>query len=197
MEAGNRVRIISAPDRIGTLSRSEMLGETNRWLVYFSHKGQWFPESNLELIKEDESLLDLVRGQKFGDAIHLRKAITSARLSGRLAEVIYSMEATNTEFYAYQFKPVLNILESTSDGILIADEVGLGKTIEAGLIWTELVARNNCQRLLVVCPASLCIKWQDELRDRFGVRAEICNASELLNKLDKSDQRADEVHLQR
>ena len=40
---------------------------------------------------------------------------------------------------------------------------------------------------LVVCPASLCKKWQDELRDRFGVRAEICNAKDLLNKIEQAD----------
>ena len=186
MKPGDAVRVISAPDRIGALSRFEMRGETKRWFVRFGQTGDWYPESNLEVMAEEESLYDLVRAQRFGRTIHLRKAITNARLTGRLAEVIYSMEATNTDFYAYQFKPVLNVLESTSDGILIADEVGLGKTIEAGLIWTELVARQNCQNLLVVCPASLCKKWQDELRDRFGVRADICNSSELLEKLHES-----------
>jgi hypothetical protein len=41
------------------------------------------------------------------------------------------MDTTNTDFYAYQFKPVLSFLESSSNGLLIADEVGLGKNIEA------------------------------------------------------------------
>ena len=194
MEPGKLVRVISAPDRTGTLRRFEFRGETKRWLVHFGNNSRWFPESNLEILEEDESLLELLRGKRFGKPIHLRKAITSARLTGRLAEVIYSMEATNTNFYAYQFKPVLNMLESTSDGILIADEVGLGKTIEAGLIWTELVARQNARNLLVVCPASLCKKWQDELRDRFGVRAEICNAKDLLNKIEQADRYGDEIN---
>jgi hypothetical protein len=60
------------------------------------------------------------------------------------------MEATNTDFYAYQFKPAIKILESPANGILIADEVGLGKTVEAGLIWTELRSRFDMRRLLVL-----------------------------------------------
>ena len=57
--------------------------------------------------------------------------------------MVYSMESTNTDFHAYQFKPVLKLINSTSQSLLIADEVGLGKTIEAGLIWTELKARSD------------------------------------------------------
>lgn len=57
-------------------------------------------------------------------------------------------------------KPVLPFLESPSRGLLIADEVGLGKTIEAGLIWIELRARVHARRLLVMCPKMLCNKWR-------------------------------------
>ena len=83
------------------------------------------------------------------------------------------------------FKPVLNFLESTSRGILIADEVGLGKTIEAGLIWTELRARFDASKLLIICPAMLRDKWKAELAHRFGIRADICNAKELLSTLEE------------
>ena len=62
--------------------------------------------------------------------------------------MIYSMEATNTDF-AFQFKPVVKLINSPSNA-LIADEVGLGKTIEAGLIWTELKARFDAKNLLVL-----------------------------------------------
>ena len=101
---------------------------------------------------------------------------------------MYSMEATATDFYAYQFKPVIKLMNSPTDALLIADEVGLGKTIEAGLIWTELRARLDCDRLLVVCPKTLCQKWQDELAKRFGVDAEIGDARSLLNALRRSRQ---------
>jgi superfamily II DNA or RNA helicase len=74
-------------------------------------------------------------------------------------------------------------LESPSGGLLIADEVGLGKTIEAGLIWTELRARRDARRLLVICPAMLCDKWRDELQFRFGVETTKMGAQELLTEL--------------
>jgi SNF2 family DNA or RNA helicase len=63
--------------------------------------------------------------------------------------------------------------------------VGLGKTIEAGLIWTELRARVDARRLLVVSPKMLCDKWQMELRNRFGVNAQIVDAAELAKELER------------
>jgi len=67
--------------------------------------------------------------------------------------------------------------------LLIADEVGLGKTIEAGLLWTELRTRYDFRRLLVLCPAVLREKWQRELKNRFGVDAEILDARGTLKRL--------------
>jgi len=57
--------------------------------------------------------------------------------------------------------------------LLIADDVGLGKTVEAGLIAQELVLRNQAQKILVVCPPSLCLKWKREMREQFGLAFEI------------------------
>src|SRR5690606_14634498 len=92
---------------------------------------------------------------KFASASHLRKRLTSVQLAGQLSEMIYSLDTTDTQFMPHQFKPLLALLDSPSKGVLIADEVGLGKTIEAGLIWTELRFRTHATRLLVVCPAVL------------------------------------------
>lgn len=171
---GVSVRILSAPDRVGVLEKIVSDDPRKiRWLVRFPDGPQRLPERNLELITGDETTESEINNGHFGTIESLRLAITGARLSGKLADVVYSMGATNTEFFSYQFKPVLNFLESPSNGVLIADEVGLGKTIEAGLIWTELRAREDARRLLVVCPAVLREKWQLELRKRFGVNATI------------------------
>lgn len=96
---------------------------------------------------------------------------------GRLANVFYSMDTTGSDFYAHQFRPVVR-LNFAGRGILIADEVGLGKTIEAGLLWTELRTRFNLWRLVVLCPAVLREKWRRELRQRFGVAADVLGARE-------------------
>ena len=92
----------------------------------------------------------------------------------------------HADFYPHQFKPVLKLVSSTGGRILIADEVGLGKTIEAIYVWKELQARFGCRRLLVVCPSMLQQKWQSELRNRFAIDANIVDAKELLQQLERA-----------
>jgi superfamily II DNA or RNA helicase len=192
MQPGDKVRLIANPGRVGILG-SETDGPPHRmrYLVNFLDGDEQFVLAGALEKVEKESLgpYDLMRRGRYGRASDLRGAITYYRLSGKLANLIYSLNTTNTQFLAYQFKPVLQFLDSPSNGILIADEVGLGKTIEAGLIWTELRARQDARRLLVVCPAMLREKWKRELSDRFGVHAEIVDAQELHAKLDQARQR--------
>jgi superfamily II DNA or RNA helicase len=75
----------------------------------------------------------------------------------------------------YQLDPVVRALGMPRVNLLVADDVGLGKTIEAGLVVQELLLRHRAHSVLVVCPASLCVKWQEELRDRFGLEHRIVN----------------------
>lgn len=69
----------------------------------------------------------------------------------------------------YQLHPVLKAISSPRVEMLLADDVGLGKTIEAGLIAMELIARRRIRRILIVCPASLQIQWQEEMREKFSL----------------------------
>ena len=73
----------------------------------------------------------------------------------------------------YQLVPLLKALRMPRVSLLIADDVGLGKTIEAGLILTELLLRRRIQRVLVLTPASLRQQWRDELWEKFSLRFEI------------------------
>lgn len=98
--------------------------------------------------------------------------LTQAKIKNGLTDTLFSYGASKTMFRAYQFKPVLRFLDSHADRILIADEVGLGKTISAGLLWTELHARGLANRTLVVCPASLLDKWMREMDERFNLTLE-------------------------
>lgn len=192
MQAGQQVKLKSDPTRIGVLTgKSQTIGPIQRLQVHFPDGRLFYPEKMLDLIEDifaSDDPLELLKQGNFKGIDHLRGALTHSRLSGRLANLIYSMGTTNTDFYPYQFKPVLNFLNSPSRGLLVADEVGLGKTIEAGLIWTEMKAREQARRLLVVCPAMLKPKWQDELLKRFGVRTLDCNAEELLRLLKQYEQ---------
>lgn len=120
-----------------------------------------------------------IREGHFGKARDLMRLVTYEKLKGSLHEVIYSMEAAQIDFYPYQFKPVLKFINSPTDRLIIADEVGLGKTIESALIWMELQARSEARRLLVVCPNILAEKWREELRSKFLFDARVVNFSDL------------------
>lgn len=189
-QLGMQVRLIHNPLRIGMLTDAEPLVRKDRKLyqVRFPGRVERVYEDQLEPLPEERmNPLDLLADGKLGTPNDLRRTLTHVRLTGRLADIIYSMEATNTDFYAYQFKPVLKLLQTPTNGLLIADEVGLGKTIEAGLIWTELRSRFNLKRLVVLCPAALREKWRDELTNKMGLSPQICDAKEMLRIL-KDDQ---------
>jgi SNF2-related domain len=80
------------------------------------------------------------------------------------------------EIEDYQLDPVVRAIQMPRVNLLIADDVGLGKTIEAGLVIQELIVRHRARRVLVVCPASLQIKWQTEMREKFGLDFRIVDA---------------------
>ncbi len=185
MKPATRVRLLSDPGRSGLITgKCRSRGTRIFWQVHFSEDHQYIAEEQLEVIPDErEDALDFFQQGKFGRTRDLRSTITHIRLSGRLADLIYSMGTTHTDFHAYQFKPVINFLDSPSKGILIADEVGLGKTIEAGLIWTELRSRYATRRLMVLCPAMLREKWKSELQRRFGISSQMVDARETLGVL--------------
>jgi len=74
---------------------------------------------------------------------------------------------------AHQLTPLMKALELPRANLFIADDVGLGKTIEAGLVLQELILRQQASFVLVVCPASVCLQWQSEMQRRFGLRFEV------------------------
>ncbi|MEW5978248.1 MAG: helicase-related protein [Acidobacteriota bacterium] len=131
----------------------------------------------------EDSVSDLVLSLKLGKKGDLARILTYHKISSRLSNVFYAMQTSRTSFYAYQFKSVYKFIESANGRILIADEVGLGKTIEAGLIWQEIKARSGGSKMLVICPSMLSPKWKEELRSRFSVQAEIYDANRFLSLL--------------
>lgn len=77
---------------------------------------------------------------------------------------------------AYQLEPLRRALSAPRTNLLLADDVGLGKTVEAGLVVQELLLRHRARNAIVVCPPSLALKWQDEMRDKFGLDFTIINS---------------------
>ncbi|WP_346995663.1 DISARM system SNF2-like helicase DrmD [Dietzia sp. SLG310A2-38A2] len=76
----------------------------------------------------------------------------------------------------YQLTPLKRALASPRANLLLADDVGLGKTIEAGLVIQELLLRHRARTVLVVCPAGLVFKWQDEMQEKFGLDFTVVNS---------------------
>ena len=81
------------------------------------------------------------------------------------------------EIEEYQLDPVVRSLERPRTNLLIADDVGLGKTIEAGLVAQELMLRNRVRSVLILCPSSLQIQWQDQMRDKFGLEFRVVDSA--------------------
>ncbi|MBX3000926.1 MAG: DISARM system SNF2-like helicase DrmD [Caldilineaceae bacterium] len=85
----------------------------------------------------------------------------------------------------YQLDPLVRAIGMPRANLLIADDVGLGKTIEAGLVAQELIMRQHVRRVLIVCPSSLQIQWKDQMRDKFGLEFRIVD-SDLMAGLRRS-----------
>ncbi|MER6602639.1 DISARM system SNF2-like helicase DrmD [Streptomyces parvus] len=76
----------------------------------------------------------------------------------------------------YQLEPVSRAVGAPRVNLLLADDVGLGKTIEAGLVVQELMLRGRARRTMVVCPAGLTLKWRDEMTEKFGLEFTIVDS---------------------
>jgi len=79
------------------------------------------------------------------------------------------------ELMNHQLTPLKKALELPRANLFIADDVGLGKTIEAGLVLQELLLRQQVELVLIVAPASVCLQWRDEMQKRFGLAFELYN----------------------
>ena len=86
---------------------------------------------------------------------------------------------SGVEIDDYQLDPVVRALSMPRVNLLIADDVGLGKTIEAGLVVQELILRHRVRTVLIVCPSSIQIQWSEEMRDKFGLEFRIVDSDSL------------------
>ncbi len=129
-------------------------------------------DENSQYLMPDVDLTDAferLRQNIYGQFTEYIKDNTIYKIQCSNNSTISSLKASKTLFRVYQFKPLMKFLNSDNRRILIADEVGLGKTIEAGHIMLELKARGEFHNALVVCPMALREKWVTELNDKFGL----------------------------
>lgn len=167
---GDRIRLKFDPQRRGAVVGTPRAhGDSFEYEVSINGDVAWYSESQLERI--DGSIQP-----RWVRRDELIREVTLAKLRRPLSDALYAYQASRTSFEPYQFRPALKFLRSNSQRLLIADEVGLGKTIEASIIYLELKARLDISRVLVLCPSRLTVKWQDELRNRFEEEFDILDA---------------------
>ena len=130
-----------------------------------------FPNPRAETVQDHTSaqlLLDAAR-------LSLRSGAGPFRSLGRLS----------VRPRPYQIVPLLMALRLETIRLLIADDVGIGKTIEAGLIAREMIDRGEVKRLAILCPPHLCDQWQRELREKFHINAVVIRSG-TVSKLERS-----------
>jgi superfamily II DNA/RNA helicase len=168
-EVGQEIVVRTESKRRGLVHKPPFWGESQwQYEVFFSADDRRvYRESDLE---KYEVVF------KLGGLGDLLRNLALVKLQRPLREHLYALYGSRTKFEVYQFKPVLKFLSNPDQRILIADEVGLGKTIEAGIIYLELQARLELNRALVVCPSGLRNKWQEEMKQRFDEEFDILDA---------------------
>jgi len=177
----NDAIVLRANMEIGKVVASPVLEGGEFWYrVQFIHRVEYVVEEDLDALTDDFlSLEQLARAGRWGKLQAFRCALSVERIKNTNRTTVYAYRALRILFEPYQYKPLLKILDSPDRRLLIADEVGLGKTIEAGLILTELEARDELDKVLVVCPSRLRDKWREELNRKFNQDFEIYTSQSL------------------
>jgi superfamily II DNA or RNA helicase len=139
-------------------------------------------------VAPDQGLPEAISVDGFDDPNTLAAFVDAVRWGAVTSADADSYQApfrSGADVKAYQLEPLRRALQSARTNMLLADDVGLGKTIEAGLVIQELLLRHRARSVVVVCPPSLGLKWQDEMREKFGLDFMLVN-SELMAQVRRS-----------
>lgn len=171
-ELGQRICLKNNPEKRGVIQGGPFLvNGYNVFQVMFDDNTQGNEsEINLQFEIVAKSPWDKLANNLFGNHQNYSIVSTVSKIQNASANTISTLKASKTLFRPYQFIPLVKMLNSYNRRILIADEVGLGKTIAAGHILLEFMARGEVNNLLIICPNDLKLKWVDEMENRFNVR---------------------------
>ena len=164
-QPGQIVIVKSDPSVRGAVISVLLSKPENRFKVFVGGENQTYYASQLQAedVPDDEA--------EFFPCKQFHAYLTALQIRYPGLSKLYSLNAARVDFIPYQFRPVLRFIRSDRPRLLIADGVGVGKTIEAGLILRELQARRDVRSVLIVCPRPLVTerKWMNEMK-RFEER---------------------------
>uniref|UniRef100_UPI003FD7D85B SNF2-related protein n=1 Tax=Ruminococcus bicirculans (ex Wegman et al. 2014) TaxID=1160721 RepID=UPI003FD7D85B len=153
------VYIVSSPEIKGVVLSLKELGDVTQYNVFVNNEVKQYYTGQIALVEQTTEY-------KWISLSEMRSYLTAYQINNPSAHNLYSLNSARIDFVPYQFRPALKMIHSDEPRILIADSVGVGKTIEAGLIIKELEARSDLERVLVICPKPLVAerKWELEMK---------------------------------
>ena len=157
---GQFVSLLTDPATVGVITEIIPGAPEFRYKIFLNNKQETLYASQImpALLEENkQTLLSLAE---------FEARLTALQICHPSLSILYSLNSARIDFIPYQFRPVLKFMRSDRPRLLIADEVGVGKTIEAGLILRELQSRSQLDSVLVICPKALVSerKWERELK---------------------------------
>ena len=158
---GQRGRILATENIGGNRFRYEILleasGHAQKWVTPPTEIRPWLGP------------LDVALSQEFSSPLEYDLRTEALRLSLAYEyDRMVSLSSSRVNLEPYQVEAVHRVVNSFPHRFLIADDTGLGKTIETGMILDELVARGRAERVLVLAPVGICRNWKRELKECFG-----------------------------
>jgi ERCC4-related helicase len=157
-------------------------GAECRYRVFHNGAKAVYYESQLQLLPDTDT------ESRATSITELHAQLTGRLLLAPSTANLFSLRSGRVQFVPYQYRPVLKLIRADRPRLLIADEVGVGKTIEAGLIIKELRARSEIDSILIICPKALVAerKWLNEMK-RFDEEFETLDGSALRHCIDETD----------
>ena len=180
-QIGHTVSLRSDPARIGVITGITPSNRETRLNVFIDGRLEtWYLSQVIAA--------DLTPGAVRATLDEFSARLTALQLAEPSIANLYSLQAGRIDFIPYQFRPVLKFVRADRPRMLVADEVGVGKTIEAGLLLRELQARRPLRSVLIVCSKALVVeeKWHREMR-RFDEEFVTLGSDDLRYCLDQSD----------
>ena len=164
------VYVVGSPENIGSIQRVEpaIAGQFYYGVTFYNGNFSTHPEQQLRKFIPAQNAWQLLAANQCESYEKLSLVSTFHKVRNSTNNTLSTLLASRTIFKPYQYKPLVKLLNSPNRKILIADEVGLGKTIEAGHILLELAGRKELKNALIVCPKSLKDKWKFEMEEKFN-----------------------------